>query len=259
MDNYVNQLLDLPKMVSNKLPGNVFNSMVDDSESSIAKWTGMFYRVAAFVLVVGAIYGLLSPLWDADSSLGEGKDMIGGILSMLIFIYAVFPIAQVVRSTGDSLGSSSSSSVNFIFKDLVVANIKMIGHVMAIGALFGAIIMGLSWLTDLPMIGGVGMAFLDNVNAVWELPMNALSELTGLLGLDFVSSVMSDWMSWDVTMSAGDAWSWNGLIAIAWEVVGAALILAKLYVSLAVYHFMYGLVTTFVNWIKSPYLPFRAK
>ena len=259
MENYVNQLLDLPKMVSNKLPGNVFNSMVDDSESSIAKWTGMFYRVAAFVLVVGAIYGLLSPLWDADSSLGEGKDMIGGILSMLIFIYAVFPIAQVVRSTGDSLGSSSSSSVNFIFKDLVVANIKMIGHVMAIGALFGAIIMGLSWLTDLPMIGGVGMAFLDNVNAVWELPMNALSELTGLLGLDFVSSVMSDWMSWDVTMSAGDAWSWNGLIAIAWEVVGAALILAKLYVSLAVYHFMYGLVTTFVNWIKSPYLPFRAK
>lgn len=259
MENYVNQLLDLPKMVSNKLPGNVFNSMVDDSESSIAKWTGMFYRVAAFVLVVGAIYGLLSPLWDADSSLGEGKDMIGGILSMLIFIYAMFPIAQVVRSTGDSLGSSSSSSVNFIFKDLVVANIKMIGHVMAIGALFGAIIMGLSWLTDLPMIGGVGMAFLDNVNAVWELPMNALSELTGLLGLDFVSSVMSDWMSWDVTMSAGDAWSWNGLIAIAWEVVGAALILAKLYVSLAVYHFMYGLVTTFVNWIKSPYLPFRAK
>lgn len=259
MENYVNQLLDLPKMVSNKLPGNVFNSMVDDSESSIAKWTGMFYRVAAFVLVVGSIYGLLSPLWDADSSLGEGKDMIGGILSMLIFIYAMFPIAQVVRSTGDSLGSSSSSSVNFIFKDLVVANIKMIGHVMAIGALFGAIIMGLSWLTDLPMIGGVGMAFLDNVNAVWELPMNALSELTGLLGLDFVSSVMSDWMSWDVTMSAGDAWSWNGLIAIAWEVVGAALILAKLYVSLAVYHFMYGLVTTFVNWIKSPYLPFRAK
>lgn len=38
------------------LPGNAFNSMVDDSESNIAKWTGMFYEVAAFVLVVGAIY-----------------------------------------------------------------------------------------------------------------------------------------------------------------------------------------------------------
>tara|TARA_B110000459_G_C16545236_1_gene463988 strand:+ start:467 stop:1249 length:783 start_codon:yes stop_codon:yes gene_type:complete len=260
MENYVNQVLDLPKMVGDKLPGNVFNSMVDDSEGNIAKWTGMFYRVAAFVLVVGAIYGLISPLWDADVSLGEGKEMIGGIVSMLIYIYAVFPIAQVVRSTGDSLGSSSSSTMNFVFKDLIVANIKMIGHVLAIMAFFGAFCMGLSWLTDMDISGGIGTAFLDNVIAVWGLPMTALVELTSMLGLDFVGAVIADnWMNWDVTTMAGDAWSWSGLVAVAWEFAGVALLLAKLYVSLTVYHFMYGLLTTFVAWIKSPYLPFRSK
>ena len=259
MENYVNQLLDLPKKAGEMLPGNVFNSMVDDSESNIAKWTGMFYKVAAFVLVAGAIYGLLSPLWDADVSLGEGKEMVGAIISMLIYIYAVFPIAQVVRSAGDSLGSSNSSTVNFIFKDFVVANIKMIGHVLALGALFGAICMGLSWLTDITFIGGIGTAFLDNVYDIWMLPMAALTELTGMLGLDFVGAVITDqWMNWDVTTSAGDAWTWGGLVAVAWEFVGVALILAKLYVSLAVYNFLYGLLSTFVGWIKSPYLPFKS-
>ena len=175
MENYVNQLLDLPKKAGEMLPGNVFNTMVDDSESNIAKWTGMFYKVAAFVLVVGAIYGLLSPLWDVDVSLGEGKEMVGAIVSMLIYIYAVFPIAQVVRSAGDSLGSSNSSTVNFIFKDFVVANIKMIGHVLALGALFGAICMGLSWLTDITFIGGIGTAFLDNVYDIWTVSYTHLT------------------------------------------------------------------------------------
>lgn len=72
---------------------------------------------------------MLSPLWDADVSLGEGKEMVGGIISMIIYNYAVFPIAQVVRSAVESLCSSNSSMVNCIFKDFVVANIKMMGHV----------------------------------------------------------------------------------------------------------------------------------
>ena len=260
MKNYVNELLDLPKKAGEMLPGNVFNSMVNDSESNIAKWTGMFYKVAAFILVVGVIYGLLSPLWDADISLGEGKEMVGAILAMLIYIYAIFPIAQVVRSAGDSLGTSNSSTVNFIFKDFVITNIKMIGHVLAIVALFGAICMGLSWLTDIDIAGGIGIGFLDNVYDIWGLPMAALTELTGMLGLDFVGNVVANqWMSWDVTTSAGDAWTWGGLVAVAWELVGVALILAKLYVSLAIYNFLYGLLTTFVGWIKSPYLPFKSK
>jgi len=166
----------------------------------------------------------------------------------------------VVRSAGDSLGSSNSSTVNFIFKDLVIANIKMIGHVLAIGALFGAICMGLSWLTDIDIAGGIGIGFLDNVYDIWGLPMAALTELTGMLGLDFVGNVVANqWMSWDVTTSAGDAWTWGGLVAVAWELVGVVLILAKLYVSLAIYNFMYGLLSTFVGWIKSPYLPFKSK
>ena len=258
MENYVNQVLDLPKMIGEKLPGNVFNSMVDDSESNIAKWTGMLYKVAALILVVGAVYGLISPLWDADVSLGEGKQMLGAIISMLIALYAVFPIAQVVRTAGDSLGKSNSSIVNFIFKDLVIENIKLIGKVMAIGVVFSAACMFLSWLTDITIMGGFSFLAMDSVNQFWSLPMEGLAALCGMFGLDFVSGVISDWMSWDVSVSSGDAWSWSGLVAIGWNLVGALLILARMYVSLAVYHFLYGLISTFAGWLKSPYLPFKS-
>ena len=258
MENYVNQLLDLPKTVGEMLPGNSFNSMVDDSENNIAKWTGIIYKFGALVLVLGAVYGLISPLWDADVSLGEGTDMIGAILGLLIALYAEFPVAQVVRTAGDNLSASSSNIINFVFKDLIVENIKLIGKVMAIGAIFSAICMLLSWLTDITILGGFGYVAMDSVNQFANLPMEGLSALCGMFGLDFVAEVIGDWMNWDVSVSAGEAWSWEGLVAVGWELVSAVLILARMFVSLAVFHFLYGLLTSFAGWLRSPYLPFKS-
>lgn len=258
MENYVNQLLDLPKTVGEMLPGNSFNSVVDDSENSIAEWTGTIYKFAALVLVFGAVYGLVSPLWDADVSLGEGSDMVGAILGLLIALYAVFPIAQVVRTAGDNLSKSTSKIVDFVFKDLIVENIKLIGKVMAIGAIFSAICMLLSWLTDIQILEAFGFVSMDSVSQFSNLPMEGLRALCGMFGLDFVSEVIGDWMRWDVSVSAGDAWSWEGLVAVGWELVGAVLILARMFVSLAVFHFLYSLLTSFVGWVRSPYLPFKS-
>jgi hypothetical protein len=46
---------------------------------------------------------------------------------------------------------------------------------------------------------------------------------------------------------------------VAWEYVGVAVVLAKLYVVLAIYKFFYSIISSLVNFIKSPYLPFRSK
>lgn len=76
--------------------------------------------------------------------------------------------------------------------------------------------MGLYWLTDISFIGGIGTAFLDNVYNIYMLPMAALTELIGMLSLNFIGTVITDqWMNWDVTTSAGDAWNWEGIVAIA--------------------------------------------
>jgi len=63
----------------------------------------------------------------------------------------------------------------------------------------------------------------------------------------------------DLTKASGSSWSWNGLISVAWEYVGVAVVLAKLYVVLAIYKFFYSIISSLVNWLKSPYLPFKSK
>ncbi len=57
--NLIDQLLDLPKTVNEKLPSNNFNAMMDNSEGSIAGWTGTFYRYGAFVVLVGALVAVV--------------------------------------------------------------------------------------------------------------------------------------------------------------------------------------------------------
>mgnify|MGYP001565792626 CR=1 FL=1 len=259
MKNFLNQVLDLPQMINSKLPMNNFNSLVSDSESGIASWVGKFYTVSALVVLVGSIIAVLSPIWSGG--MGEGIDIVGSVLTIIIWVYAAFPISQVIRSAGDSLAESKSGIINFIFKDLAIANIKVLGHVAALVALFGAFAMTLSWVTSINISGDFATEWISNVDYAYALPMAALAELTnGIVGLEFVSNILvNDWSTWDPTLAAGGAWTWEGLMSVAWEYIGVVVVLAKLYVVLALYHFFYGLISSLVNWVQSPYIPFKSK
>ncbi|MBT3587664.1 MAG: hypothetical protein HN507_03330, partial [Flavobacteriaceae bacterium] len=136
MKKNVKKFFDLPKTINSKLPMNNFNSVVEGSEDNVAKWVGTFYTVAALVILISSLLYVLSPIWSGG--MGEGTGMLGTVISMLIWVYAAFPIAQVIRSTGDSLAGSKSGIVDFVFRDLAVANIKLLGYVTALVALFGA-------------------------------------------------------------------------------------------------------------------------
>lgn len=258
MKNFLTQVLDLPKMINSKLPMNNFNSMVVDSEKNVAKWVGTFYTVSALVVLITTLIAVLSPIWSGG--MGEGINVVGNVLTILIWVYAAFPVAQIIRSAGDSLAESKSGIFDFVFRDFIVTNIKVIGHVTALVALFGAFCMTLSWGTSINVSSSFITDWVVNIGYVYTLPMAATVELTNLLGLDFIGNILAnDWTNWDPTMNSGSAWSLEGFYAVLWEYVGVLVILAKLYVALAIYNFFYGILSSFVNWIKNPYLPFKVK
>lgn len=73
---YFDQLLDLPQMVNEKLPYNNWNSIVENSESSIPNWINTLFKLAAVGLMLGAFWGGLNylvatqqgdPVYDMDS------------------------------------------------------------------------------------------------------------------------------------------------------------------------------------------------
>jgi len=108
-------------LINSKLPENTFNSWIQDSEGNIPNWVGKFYRVSALVVLLNSLMMILSPIWSGRME--ENLEILGNILSMLIWIYAAFPISRVIRSVGDSSASSKSGMIDFIFKDLAIANI----------------------------------------------------------------------------------------------------------------------------------------
>ena len=179
---------------------------------------------------------------------------------MLLFAYAAFPIAQVVRSAGESVASSKSDTVTLIFHDIPVATIKALGHILALVALFGALAAGVSAVTNgwLDMSGAANTDWTTNFDYWYSVPTDAMTTLMGLLGLEFVGGLITDFMSWSGYTTTESGYL-GGLIGAAWQFVNVAIILAQLYLTLAFYKFFWGILSTFFNFIKNPYLPFRNK
>lgn len=256
--NVFNQILDLPKMVNEKLPSNNFNSMMDNSEGSISGWTGMFYKVGALVVLVASLVTVITVGLDGMGSTEAAAGKAGIVIGMLVMIYAAFPIAQVVRSAGDSLGKSKSNTVDFIFKDLVVANITVVGHVAALVALFGAINSTIGWVIGADMGAVISPELIDGFAYAYALPINATAAFMTMFGLEFVGGVLNDWNALTLVKEVSPQ-SLGGLVAVGWGYVEVALIIAKLYVALALYHFFWGILNTLFNWIKNPSLPIKTK
>lgn len=252
-------IIDFPKLVNDKLPMNCWNSCMDDSEGNLAKWAGEVFRVGAFVTLAYSLCATISILWTGG--MGEGaQEMVGSLLGMLLFAYAAFPIAQVVRSAGESVGSSKSDTVTLIFHDIPVATIKALGHILALVALFGALAAGVSAVTNgwLDMSGAANTDWTTNFDYWYSVPTDAMTTLMGLLGLEFVGGLITDFMSWSGYTTTESGYL-GGLIGAAWQFVNVAIILAQLYLTLAFYKFFWGILSTFFNFIKNPYLPFRNK
>ena len=263
MENLINQIVDAPKMVSDKIPGNI-TSMVEGSDRNVSKWVGMFYRIAATLFILGALYNLASPLWGDAPLPSDGKVLVVMFVVLLTWMYAAFPMSDIIRSAGETLGSSDSGIVKFIFGDLVLANIKMVGHLMAILTFFSACLMTLGWAIDQSAMGmfssamGENSFISENISWMFDLPMVATADFANWVGFEGVAGVIQSWSDLQFTVESGEAQSWAGLVQCCWAFAGVVLVLAQLYVSLAIYSFLFGLATSFMNWFKNPYLPTKS-
>ena len=102
-----------------------------------------------------------------------------------------------------------------------------------------------------PCKNGFGYHLSSNKNGIRVISMGGATEAA------IWSNMFEVKRNWDPTSNAGEAWTTNGFYAVLWQYVGVVAVLAKLYVSLAIYYFFYGIISSLVKWIKSPYLPFR--
>ena len=255
MNKILETILDLPKTVNEKLPKNFFNEMLENSEESIKKWTGLVFKVGALVLLVVTLTSVISD--GINSFNGEGLEIISGVLCSLILIYAAFPISQIIRNAGDALAGSKSKIVDFVFKDFIVENIKALGHITALVALFGAICSTVGFILN-SEANSLSLDLFSGFSYAYALPVGAAAQFLEMLNLGFVAGVLNDFFSWDLTTSAASGYTVEGLISLGWEYVQVILILAKLYFALAVYNFFYKILTALATWIKGPYLPFKS-
>jgi len=258
MEKILNRILDLPNEINGKLPWNCWNDCMSDSEGNLAKWAGEVFRVGAFVTLVCSIWASVSGMIP-----GEGGLDIMAILGGLVWIYVAFPVAQIVRNAGDAIASSKGDIITLLWHDIALETIKAWGYITALVALVGALLGVIAAVTmgHLDMSGSLELGWMSNIDYAYALPASAMDALTNMFGLEWVGGVLNDFWGWDVTanVAASDG-SWAGDVVFSlWGLVQVAVILAKLYVVMAIYKWIWTILNTLFNFISNPYLPMRSK
>lgn len=263
-------MIDFPGMVNQKIMNAELNTAVAnfDSQSGLKSYIKTIYQVLAVVVLltmeVAIIAGALDCISDDKCS---AMSKIGSIVTSLLLLYSAFPIAHIIRSRGEALGDSKSAIVGFWFKDFVIANIRILGEVAAVSAFVAATCVGLSFLFDASLynasttsnlLGGSGLASLTS------LPMEALNNLLSALKLDYLSDFLANITAMrfgsEPNGLLGDMkWYRNDLLMVAGGFINVMIGLAIMYVNIAIYNFLYGMVETFSKWIQNPSLPISTK
>lgn len=264
MNKIFNQVLDFPQMVNQKIFNAKLNSVVTgfDSEGGIRCYVKTIYQIAALMVFLLMEYAIIMGAVDFFQNSDAGAlGKIGSVLTILLLVWSAFPIANVIRSRGDSMGGAHNGMVEFVFKDFVLTNIRIIGEVIAITGLFVAFVATLSFVFDTSLFSTVGDSMLSSVSSLYELPGAAVAELTSMIHLDYISDQLSAFAAYklDTYQSLGDGWNLSNLGMVANSYINVIIGLAILYVNLAIYSFLYSLVAALVNFIPRLAIPISMK
>jgi|GEM_PF-264396 len=267
VEELTNQLLDSPKMISDKFPWNSWTSRIEDSENRIAGWIGKIFRIGAFLILLALLWRTLEPLWINDGAWWMNKEttaIIGGLLGIILWALAAFPIAQIIRNTSDGISSSKSGIVRLVFLELPIALIKLSGYIIAMLGLFAAASAVLSFVTTLNIPGGIYLGeIFYNLKEVGSLATTALFEMIKEFAGINVSGAYNEMLQTSaISANAGSlsdsAWTPQGAMAVFVSFIAVLVTLINLYINVVIYNFLYGLISTLVAWIKAPYLPFKS-
>ncbi|TBR18200.1 MAG: hypothetical protein EPO57_07805 [Chitinophagaceae bacterium] len=266
MKKIYQQVLDFPGQINDRVLGAKIGGMVDgfDSNNGIRCYFKCIYQLLAFVV-------LLSMLWAtataAASFLGGDGDMLskaGSVLTAVICLYAAFPLTQIIRSRGDSLGTGDSGVIRFLLHDFMKTNIRLVGEVTAVTALVSAVVVTVGTLLNGAGLFSEASGALSAVNTFIAPTYSwAVTAMNGVLDHAFTClklDVSLDLNSY-TSVAARTAGGWNaaGLETLVRSYVDVIQVAAAFYVILGIYGFLYSLGATLLKWISNPSLPFKTK
>ncbi len=267
MKEIFSKILDFPQLVNQKVMDAKLNSVVNDfdSQNGIRSYVKTIYQVAALVFLLGMEYGVLKAVLglfgDAEVSM-IGK--VGSLLTLLLMAYSAFPMAQVIRSRGESLGGAHNGMVEFVFKDFVVTNIRIFGEVAAIGALFVAFNATLSFVFGTDLSTDAGDSMVSVMSGLYSYPMTAAASLIAAIpffDLSMITDALHSFSGYalDSAQNASGGWSIENLGMVCNSYINVIIGLAALYVNLAIYNFLYTIVAALVNFVPRLAIPLSIK
>jgi hypothetical protein len=259
MKQIISKILDFPQMVNQKVMNAKLNSVVDefDSQNGIRSYVKTIYQIAALVFLLGMEYGIVKAALEFFSDPAVtivGK--AGSVLTLILMAYSAFPIAQVIRSRGESLGGAHHGMVEFVFKDFVVTNIRIFGEVAAIVALFAAFNATLSFAFGTSLFSGSSDSIVGMMSGMYSFPMQTTTALLSSLRMDIIANALNSFSGFTLD-SAQNASGWNleNLGMVCNSYINVIIGLAALYVNLAIYKFLYSIVAALVNFVPRLAIP----
>ncbi len=261
MNKFFNQVLDFPQMVNQKIFNAKLNAIVSgfNSQDGIRCYVKTIYQVAALVMLLAMEFTIVTGAMDYfQNSDASALGKVGSFLTFLLLAYSAFPIANVIRSRGDELGGAHNGMVEFVFKDFVLTNIRIVGEVVALTGLFAAFVTTLSFVFDSALLNVTADdSMLDSIRSLYALPGAAVSELTSMMHLSYISDQLSAFAAYklDTVQNLGNGWNFGNLGMVANSYINVVIGLAVLYVNLAIYTFLYTIVSALVNFIPRLAIP----
>ncbi len=260
-------LIDFPGMVNQKIMNAELNTAVAnfDSQGGIRSYTASIYQLVSLLVLLSMEVAIIMGAMDfMGSDKNSGLAKAGSILTTVLMMYSAFPIAHIIRSRGESLGATHNGMVGFMFKDFVTTNLLMLGEIAAVSGFILATCLGLSFLFDSTLYCFcMNSSMLGVVGWVTSLPMGGLYALLAALNLDYLSGIIAQGIAFRLDEAAtfnGDMlWNRHDLILVGGAYINVILGLAVVYVNLAVYKYMFGLVDSLSKWLQNPTLPVSMK
>ena len=259
-------LIDFPGMVNQKIMNAELNTAVAnfDSQGGIRSYTASIYQLVSLLVLLSMEVDIIMGAMDFMGSDASGLAKAGSILTTVLMMYSAFPIAHIIRSRGESLGATHNGMVGYMFKDFVTTNLLMLGEIAAVSGFICATCLGLSFLFDSTLYCFcMNSSMLGVVGWVTSLPMDGLNALLAALRLDYLSGVIANVTAIRLDEAAtfnGDMlWNRHDLILVGGAYINVILGLAVVYVNLAVYKYMFGLVDSLSKWLQNPTLPVSMK
>jgi len=266
MKKQMQLLLDLPGTVNQKMKSVAVNSEIDkfDSQEGVRSYVQTIYQWIALITLVVMEVTIIKAAYTFFTTDTSGIIVkIGSLLTALILIISAFPISQLIKTRGESLGSSHSGMVSFIFGDFVKTNIRLLGEIAAIGALFAAVNQTLGFVLDHSLFAASSTGLLDVLAPIYSAPMNVLHELLTAVSLGVVSDLLHSATNFHLDSTGnynGDfIWDAKDLIGLLGAYVNIIIGLAFMYVNLAIYGYLYNLMSSLIKWVSSPSIPLSIK